>query len=198
MLELKKKQNKKINSMKSGRSLILFSLCLMLSSCFLSMHYRREPALVKNVNMDETLKIARDEMQKKSGSQGLGIWVLRDQVVTPAQARTISELYLSHIDSMTSDFNIWHSSWAIANLYRFGDDAVKTELESAYQKAKKQPERIKGNTKKIANSHINGKKIVTGFIHAGGRAYAKRHLVVPGNKRYVQSYEEYRKTQKIE
>ncbi|MCW3105463.1 MAG: hypothetical protein JWO09_3903 [Bacteroidetes bacterium] len=175
---------------------ILSSLCLLLSSCFLSMHTRREPALVKNVNIDETLKIARDEMQKKSGSQGLGLWVLRDQVVTPAQAKTIAGLYLSHIDSMTSGFNIWHSSWAIANLYRFGDDAVKAELETAYQKAKVQPERIKGNTKKIANSHINGKRIVTGFIHAGGRAYAKRHLVVPGNKRYVQSYEEYRKKEK--
>ena len=177
-------------------ALILSSLCILLSSCFLSMHTRQKPALVKNVNIDETLKIARDEMQKKSGSKGLGIWVLRDQVVTPAQAHTIAELYLSHIDSMTSDFNIWHSSWAIANLYRFGDDAVKAQLETAYQKARVQPERIKGNSKKLANSHINGKRIVTGFIHAGGRAYAKRHLVVPGNKRYVQSYDEYLKKQK--
>ena len=107
-------------------------------------------------------------MQKQSISQGLGIWVLRDQVITPAQAKTISELYLSKIDSMKSDFNIWHSSWAIANLYRFGDNAVKAELETAYQKAKKQPERIKKrNTRKIANSHINGNRTVTGFIHAG-------------------------------
>jgi len=160
------------------------------------MHSTREPALIKNVDVDETLKISKDEMQKESISQSLGIWILRDQVVTPAQAHTIADLYLSHIDSMKSDFNIWHSSWAIANLYRFGDDAVKKELEIAYQKAKKQPERIKGNTKKIANSHINGQKMVTGFIHAGGRSYAKRHLVVPGNKKYVQSYEEYRKKQK--
>jgi hypothetical protein len=160
------------------------------------MHRRQKPALVKNANIDETLKIAKDEMKKESISQSLGIWVLRDQVVTPAQAHEISTLYMQHIDSMKNDFNIWHSSWAIANLYRFGDEAVKKELEAAYQKAKKQPERIKGNTKKIAESHINGKKPVTGFIHAGGRSYAKRHLVVPGNKRYVQSYEEYKKKER--
>ena len=176
---------------------ILTLCCLLLSSCFTSMHHPREPALVKNVNIDETLKITKDEIKKESISQSLGLWVLRDQVVTPAQAKTISELYLSHIDSMKIGFNIWHSSWAISNLYRFGDDAVKAELEAAYQKAKTQPERIqKRGQKKIANSHINGTKMVTGFIHAGGRAYAKRHLVVPGNKKYVQSYEEYLEKQK--
>jgi hypothetical protein len=175
--------------------LSLFSLCLGLSSC-LSMHHTQERALVKNVDVDESLKISRDEMQKESISQSLGIWVLRDQVVTPAQAHIISGLYLARIDSMKSPFNIWHSSWAIANLYRFGNETVKTELEQAYQKAKKQPERLKGSTKKIANAHINGERMVTGFIHAGGRAYAKRHLVVPGNKKYVQSYEEYKEKEK--
>jgi hypothetical protein len=178
------------------RFLISSALCLLLSSCFLSMHHRQKPALVKNADIDETLKISKDEMQKQSISQSLGLWVLRDQVVTPAQAKTISGLYLSKIDSMKSDFNIWHSSWAIANLYRFGNDAVKAELETAYQQAKLQPERIKKrSTRKIANSHIRGKRLVTGFIHAGGRSYAKKHLVVPGNKRYVQSYNDYLKTQ---
>lgn len=182
--------------MKSLFTLLLFFICITFSSCFLSMHHTREPALVKNVDIDESLKIATDEMQKENISQSLGIWVLRDQVVTPAQAHTISNLYLTHIDSMKSSFNIWHSSWAISNLYRFGNEEVKTELETAYQKTKLQPERLTGNTKKIANSHINGNKMVTGFIHFGGRSYAKRHLVVPGNKRYVQSYEEYKEKQK--
>lgn len=135
-------------------------------------------------------------MQKGGISQALGIWVLRDQVVTPKQAQTIANLYLTYIDSMKSEFNIWHSSWAIANLYRFGDSAVKAELETAYQKAKKQPERMKGGSKKVANSQINGEQITTGFIHVGGRYYAHGHLVVPGNKKYIQSYEAYRKKQK--
>ena len=171
-------------------------LCLFLSSCFLSLHHRRKPALVRNVNMDETLKISKDEMQKTNISQSLGLWVIRDQIINAEQAKIISELYLNKIDGMNSDFNIWHSSWAISNLYRFGDDAVKAELENAYQKAKKQPERItRKGTRRLANRHVNGKRTVTGFIHAGGRSYAKRHLVVPGNKRYLQSYEDYRKTQ---
>ena len=179
------------------RLLIFSALCILLNSCFLSLHHRQKPALVKNVNINETLKISKDEMQKQSISQSLGIWVIRDQIVTAPQAKTISELYLSKIDSMKNDFNIWHSSWAIANLYRFGDNAVKAELETAYQKAKMQPERItKKGMRRIANSHINGKRTVTGFIHAGGRSYAKKHHVVPGNKRYLQSYEDYLKTQK--
>jgi hypothetical protein len=160
------------------------------------MHHTRGPALVKNVDINESLKISSDEMQKQSIGQSLGIWVLRDQVVNPEQAHIISDLYLTHIDSMKSSFNIWHSSWAISNLYRFGNDSVKAELENAYRKAKQQPERLQGSTKKLANSHINGERMVTGFIHFGGRSYAKRHLVVPGNKRYVQSYEEYRKKEK--
>lgn len=146
--------------------------------------------------MDETLKISHDEMQKKNLSQSLGLWVIRDQIINPAQAKIISELYLSKVDSMNSEFNIWHSSWAISNLYRFGDDAVKAELESAYQKAKKKPERIqKRGMRKLANHHVNGRRTVTGFIHAGGRSYAKRHLVVPGNKRYLQSYDQYRQNE---
>lgn len=147
--------------------------------------------------MDQTLKISHDEMQKKNMSLGLGLWVIRDQIVNAQQAKVISELYLSGIDSMNSDFNIWHSSWAISNLYRFGDADVKAELETAYQKAKIQPQRIsRKGTRRLANRHINGKKTLTGFIHAGGRSYAKRHLVVPGNKRYLQSYEDYLQTQK--
>jgi len=134
-------------------------------------------------------------MQKPGIGQGLGLWVIRDQVITPAQARTLSDLYLAHIDSMKSEFNIWHSSWAIANLYRFGNDSVKAALETAYQKAKKQPDRLQ-KQKKIANAHVNGTRMVTGFIHAGGRSYAHRHLVVPGRRRYLQSYEEYSRKQK--
>lgn len=169
--------------------LVILPVCL-LSSCFI--YSKREPALVKNVDVDQTIRVARDEMQKTSMGQSLGIWVLRDQVVTPKQAKEIADLYLAHIDSMTSPFNIWHSSWAISNLYRLGDTTVKTVLETAYQKAKQQPERLEGEVHNTAEDHINGKKIVTGFIHLGGLFYAYAHVVAPGNKKYLQSYEEYR------
>ena len=177
--------------------LIFPVFCVLLSSCFTSTYYTRKPALVKNTDIDQTIKIANDEMQKEGISQSLGIWVMRDQIVTPAQAKAIADLYLTHIDSMRIPFNIWHSSWAIANLYRFGDTAVKIELETAYQKAKKQPERLTGGIKNIANYHINGEKITSGFIHFGGRGYARGHLVAPENKRYIQSYESYCKKKKI-
>lgn len=170
--------------------------CLLLTSCFTSQYYTREPALVKNVDIQQSLKVAQDQMKKGGIDQALSIWVLRDQYVTPAQAKIISELYLANIDSMKNDFNIWHTSWAISNLYRWGNDSIKTTLETAYQKAKKQPERMKGWEKGAANSHINGEKITTGFIHFGGRYYAHGHLVVLGNKKYLQSYEEYLKEEK--
>jgi len=121
---------------------------------------------------------------------------LRDQIVTPEQAREIARLYLIHIDSMKSDFNVWHTSWAISNLYKLGDAAVKAELEVAYQKAIKQPDRLTGLIKNAANNHINNEKIFTGFIHGGGMFYAHGHLVVPGNKDFLQSYEEYREKEK--
>jgi len=175
--------------MKAFALVFLFPL-LFLNSCFI--YSEQEPALVKKINVDETLKVARDEMKKTSEGGSLGIWVLRDQVVTAKQARIIGELYLAHIDGMKSPFNIWHSSWAISNLYRLGDDSVKAELETAYQKAKKQPERLEGNIRKIAESHING-GLTTGFIHLGGLYYAHTHVVAPGNKWFLQSYEQYRR-----
>jgi hypothetical protein len=175
-------------------SIIAAVLGLALSGCFPYQYYVREPALVPGIDMKQSLQVATDEMQKKGDiAEGLGLWVLRDQVVTPEQASEISKLYLDHIDGMTSEFNIWHASWAIANLYKLGDDAVKAELERAFAKAIGQPNRLTGLSQSAAIAHINGQKVTTGFIHFGGVAYAHGRLVVPGNKDFLQSYEEYRK-----
>src|SRR5687767_1832211 len=132
-------------------------LVLSLSSCY--MYTTREPALVKGVDVDQTLLVARDEMKKTDMAQSMGIWILKDQIVTPKQAKVIAELYLSNIDRIVSAFNIWHAAWAISNLYRFGDNAVKKELEEAYQVAKKEPDRISDDDdfKGAAVDHINGK-----------------------------------------
>jgi hypothetical protein len=174
-------------------SVISAVLCLALSGCFPFEYSVRKPALVRGIDVKQSLQVAADEMQKTDLGQGLSIWVLRDQYVTPEQAREISKLYLDHIDGMKSDFNIWHTSWAIANLYKLGDVDVKAELETAFQKAITQPERLSGLVKDAANHHINNEKITTGFIHIGGVAYARGHLVVPGNRKFLQSYEQYRK-----
>ena len=122
-------------------SIISALLCMALSGCFPFQYYVRAPALVPGVDMKQSLQVAADEVQKTDIGQGLSIWVLRDQIVTPEQASEISKLYLDHIDSMKSDFNVWDTSWAIANLYKLGAADVKAELETAYQKALKQPRR---------------------------------------------------------
>jgi hypothetical protein len=159
------------------------------------MYNSQKPALVKGVDVDQTLLVARDEMKKTDMAQSMGIWILKDQIITPQQAKVISELYLSNLDRIVSPFNIWHAAWTISNLYRLGNDAVKAELEKAYQVAKKEPERISDDDdfKGAAMDHINGKTLTTGFIHVGGMSYALDHLVVPGNPKYIQSYEEYLK-----
>jgi len=166
--------------------------CLCFSACFPFEYYVREPALVKGIDMDQSLQVATDQMKRGGIDQGLSIWALRDQFVTAEQARKIAALYLEFIDAMNSDFNIWHCSWAIANLYKWGDDFIKAELKTAFEKARKQPERLTGWVKNSANNLINGEKITAGFIHAGGDYYAHRYLVVPGDKHYLQSYDEYR------
>jgi hypothetical protein len=176
--------------MQSIQKYLACFLVLSLNSCY--MYTTQEPALVKGVDIDQTIKVAKDEIKKTDVSRSLCIWVMKDQIVTPAQAKEISELYLHNIDSWTDGFNIWHASWAIANLYRFGNEKVKAELEVAYQKAKKQPERITDDSKGAAEDHVNGKTLTTGFIHVGGQGYAFDHLVVPGDKRFIQSYEEYK------
>lgn len=171
-------------------------LCLPFSACFPFEYYVREPALVKGVDMRQSIQVAADQIKKEGIEQGLSIWVLRDQYVTVEEAKEISDLYLAHIDTMKSDFNIWHTSWAIANLYKWGDASIKAVLEPAFQKATRQPERLTGLAKNSANNLINGEKITAGFIHLGGDYYAHQCLVVPGDKTYLQSYEDFRKKQK--
>jgi hypothetical protein len=172
----------------------LFALAV--SGCFPFEYYEREPALVKGIDMRQSIQVATDQMHRGGVEQGLSIWALRDQFVTPEQAKEIGDLYLANIDGMKDEFNVWHTSWAIANLYKWGDQAVKASLETAFQKATRQPELLTGWVKNSANNHINGNKITTGFIHAGGVYYAHRFLVVPGDKNFLQSYEEYRKKEK--
>ena len=115
--------------------------------------------------MRQSIQVAADQIKKEGIEQGLSIWVLRDQYVTVEEAKEISDLYLAHIDTMKSEFNIWHTSWAIANLYKWGDDAIKAVLEPAFQKATKQPERLTGMVKNSANNLINGEKITSVYAH---------------------------------
>lgn len=166
-------------------------------NCLPYVYHSRDRVLLSGVDMDATLQIAWVELGEGGFDAALTLWAIRDQIVTVDQARTISALYLTHIDKVASEkdkttaaFGVWHLSWAISNLYRNGDASIKAELESAYLDAIKQPEGLK-NFRDIATEHISGKEVYMGDFHAAARAYARSHIVAPGVKGYLQSLDEY-------
>ncbi len=168
----------------------LFTLLfLFLLNCFPYVYYNQNQVLIKGVDIDQTLDIAIVELNKGGFGSPLTVWVIRDQIISKENASRISKIYFDYINNL-DEFNTWHFAWAISNFYRNGNEEIKKELESAYLDAKKRPESLK-KYKKIANEHINGNKIYMGNIHGLGKSYAKNHIVVPGNKYYIQSYDEY-------
>lgn len=177
------------------RAFIILTLGTI-SGCLPYLYHEREPALIDGINIDETLKVARDELAQGGGFSVLTIWAIRDQIIDEAQAREISNLYFRYIDTIDSSesrhrkFGVWHFTWAISNLYRFGDERVKKVLHTAYTDAKK---RVKTLDRSYAEKHVLGEQIYTGLAHLGGRAYARKHLVVPGNEDFLQSYAQYLK-----
>ena len=159
----------------------------------------QKAALIEGIDFDATLRIAKEEFTRKSVTSELTIWAIRDQPITPAIAKTIAQLYFENIEMLYDtkpftllDWNhaVWHFGWAIANLYRNGDDAVKAELQAAYDDAKKRPQTLE-RYNLIALDNIIGPYILMGDIHEPAHAYAITHIVVPGNLEYIQSYEEY-------
>jgi hypothetical protein len=85
---------------------------------------------------------------------------------------------------------VWHFAWAIANLYRNGDEAVKIELKAAYEDALTRPQTLE-RFQLVAVDHVLGHDISMGSAHERGHAFAQAHIVVPGNSDYVQSFEQY-------
>jgi len=55
-----------------------------------------------------------------------------------------------------------HFGWAIANLYRNGNDAVKAELQLAYEDAQKRPQTLERH-KLIAIDHIMSDNIIQSY-----------------------------------
>jgi hypothetical protein len=161
-------------------------------------YHEQHRVLVPEIDVAATLEIARTELEEGGFDATLTIWAMRDQVVTADNARAINGLYFEYIDRIasqrdngTADFGVWHFAWAIANLYRNGDAAIKTELEAAYLDARKRPATLK-NFKDIASEHVNGTKVYMGDIHGAARSFARSHIVAPGNKVYLQSLDQYR------
>lgn len=173
---------------------------LLLFGCFPYVYHTQDRVLIKGVDIGASLEIARTELEEGGFDATLAVWAIRDQIVTADDARTISALYWDYIDSVaaekdrtTADFGVWHFTWAISNLYRNGNDSIRKELESAYLDARRRPEGLK-RFKGAAAEHVNGRKIYMRDVHALARSFARSHVVAPGNRKYLQSLDDYRKT----
>jgi len=88
---------------------------------------------------------------------------------------------------MDDYFRIWHFTWAISNIYRNGNVAVRVQLESAYQAATKRAKAAGG----LADGHVN-RPIVMGDIHLPARYFVRSHVVAPGIRGYLQSLNDYK------
>ena len=169
--------------------LLLIGIALNTTGCMRYLTHERSDVLLDAVDIDQTLQIAEAYLENKEGGWGssLGIWVIRDQHMEAHQAEKVSALYFSYINGLKRSFDVWHLTWAVANMYKLGDDDVKAALSAAYADASSRAKVLGGS----ADRMVNGDRLYMGDAHSGGRAFAHRHVVVPGNKRYVQSYQDY-------
>ena len=143
--------------------------------------------LIKGANIDQTLVIAERELEKGGFPSTLTLWGVRDQVYTETQAQKVSDLYFRYIETLKDYFPIWHFTWAISDIYRNGNAAVRVQLELAYQDAKKRAKAAGG----FADRHVNG-DILMGDIRLPARLFVKAHVVAPGTPGYLRSLEDYR------
>ncbi len=155
--------------------------------------------LIEGVDLAATLKVAEAELARELSTSELPIWAIRDQIVTPEIATKIAQLYFDNIDMLYTtepftilDWNhaVWHFSWAISNLYRNGDTAVKAALQLAYDDAITRPETLE-RYNHIAIHHIRNDIVVMGDIHTPAHNRMQQLVVAPGNPDYLQSFTEY-------
>lgn len=166
----------------------------------------QESVLIEGVDLAATLKIAEAEFARELSTSELPIWAIRDQVVTPEIAAKIAHLYFDNIEMLYTtepftiiDWNhaVWHFSWAISNLYRNGDTAVKAALQLAYEDAIIRPETLE-RYYHIATHHIRNDTVVMGDIHTPAHNRMQQLVVAPGNLAYLQSFAEYEKNKRSE
>jgi hypothetical protein len=161
--------------------------------------YDQEAVLLVGVDFDGTLEVAARSATRGTTTSLMVLWAVRDQVIDPVNAARAGALYLEHIDAIYTaprdrifdwNFGVWHSAWAISNLYRNGSAEVKAALQDAYDDAVTRPATLERFVD-VATRHVNGRRPLMGDIHAGGRALAHRTLVIPGNPDYLQSPDDY-------
>ncbi|MFT4670686.1 MAG: hypothetical protein ACI945_000018 [Pseudohongiellaceae bacterium] len=160
----------------------------------------QESVLIEGIDWGATLKVAEAEFARKLSTSELPIWAIRDQIVSPEIAAKIAQIYFDNIEMLygtepftSLDWNhaVWHFSWAISNLYRNGDAAVKASLQLAYDDAITRPETLE-RYKHIAIHHIRNDIVVMGDIHTQAHKRMQQLVVAPGNPDYLQSFSEYK------
>jgi hypothetical protein len=168
------------------------SLGLFAASCGHRVPYHPdEPEVlhVSGIDIDQTLDVAEYRLAHLDKFQSLGLWIMRDQVVTPAQAKRISTIYFANIDSMNESFDVWHFTWAIRNLHDEGSAEVQRELAEAHADARERA-KLQGG---IADKMVNGTTLYHGDFHGLARGARKDMMVVPGDGDYTQSFEQFRR-----
>jgi hypothetical protein len=168
---------------------LLAAVLTLTAGCLRYLTHDRNEALIEGVDIDQTLEVAKMDLEEGGTGSVLTLWAIRDQHITISQAARVEELYFEHVDSLDTSFDVWHFTWAISNMYRLGGEEVKEELQRAYEDATERAAETHG----VADTHVNGDELYMGLAHSGGRAYAHEHVVVPGNPEFVQSVEEYRR-----
>ncbi len=168
------------------KTVLMISLVILTgfltSGCMRYLTHDRSEVLLDGINVDQTLEIAKAEIAREKFGASLTIWVIRDQVFTAEQAKKVSVLYFRHVRGLKN-----FDTWAIANIYRHGNEGVKEVLLDTYVDAARRAR----NLSNIADRMANGGNLYMGDAHGGGRAYAHKHVIVPGNEDYLQSVEDY-------
>lgn len=166
-------------------------LFLLISSCsYQRITHEQSEVVIDGVNIDQSLEIAEFMMNRvdkkgKAKPMSLGYWAMRAQYITPPQAAEIDRVYWTTIDSIESEFHLWHYTWAIADMYRLGSPEVKKRLQAAYEDALSRAVSID------KEKFVAGTTLHLGFFHGGGWRAAKNFLVVPGERKFTQSADEY-------
>ncbi len=176
---------------RTNRAYAVMALTVVMTGCAIYIDHSREAIQIPHIDVDGSLDVAELELEK---GVVLGLWALKDQVITPAQARRVSAMYFANVDSVIEgnarlmEFNVWHITWAIANLYRHGDEDVRAELEQAHDDALHRAQML---DLPVATLHTSGDRIYMGDFHGFAHQYAVNHVVAPGNPEYLQCFEQY-------
>ena len=166
----------------------------LLSGCYT--YHERSKVLIPNIDIDQTLEVAAQELTINKRNRVMTLWAIRDQVLTSVQAQRVSDLYFKYVDEVDSESQesrsiaLWHLTWTISNIYRQGESDIKEVMAPAYKDAAARVEKL---NMKIATTHFYDEEIYMGDVSFMGRSYAKKHLIVPGNEDYLQSVADYEK-----